>query len=625
MYIRKKLDDVDLDELLGDIVYKHEPEPKITSFKTFDSIKASNIRMNLLNDISLDAYVTKSTNQEFSVDHIDGNVFIDRLEIDGLVDFINITELDMNAIKLFGEQFTDAELIFEGNDTVLNASQLIVRETINDVDVNNFIDINSDFEVYGDITLNTLSVNNCTVKGNIVGDDLASTVNGYNLTKLRDSYISRSLPQQIMEPVVINTLVVRNSFDADEINGLNYKLAVDVLQHLENFDEMLSDSTVRVQKMIVDGNINFTGINGFDFDYIAKHAIRTDRENTISWPIIFHDPVNIDGNLTIEEFNGVNFNDFVNNMVKRDDPNIFVDGSTVIRGKVNVFGDIITDNINGFRSNQFLTRHFKDTILNPIEIFGDVTLRQLIVDGHFNNVSKELIESYDFDELNGVHILRRNVEFNESMHTEYLQMNAYGNISNVHEFIQSVVRTDRPVNISGTKYFAGRLHIDNDIHISQYDDINLQKLLSNIILIDRPEPIVFERNVTFNAPISAPMLHVNGDLVVKEIDSNTVKDWLETSIRTDMPYFHNGTMIFEDGTFEATNIHADQLNGLPVDNILTLNTPQSFKGSVHFDVLTSYIPITTDGLVSGYDLKAEEANTLKVSFFLEKLFFHAPI
>lgn len=619
VFIRQTLNDVNLDDLLGDVVYKHEPKPEITSFKTFDSIKASNIQIksNLLNDIPLDAYVTKNTEQEFSVDHIDGDVFIDRLNIDGLVDFINVTELDMNAIKLFGEQFTDAELIFEGNDTIINASQIVVRETINDIDVNNFIDINSGFEVYGDITLDTLLVNNCTVNGDVVGDDLMVTVNGFSLTKLRDSHLSRSDPQEIVEAVVFDKVVVRNGFDADKINGFDYKQAVDVLQRLENIDEMLSGSTVRVHNMTIHGNVHFTGINGFDFDYIAKNAIRLDEENTIPWPIVFHDSVHVDGNLTIDKLNGVNFTDFVNKIVKRDDPQINIGGSTVFRGKVRVFGGINTENINGFRPNQILTRQFRDPILNPIEIFGDVTLRQLIVDGHFNNVSKEQIESYNFDEQHGVHILRRNIEFNEPLNIEYLQLNAFGNVDNVNEFIQSVVRIDRPVNITGTKYFTGRLHFNNDIHISHYEDIDVQEFLSNIILIDRSEPIVFERDVILNASISARMLHVYGDLVVKEINNNTLTDWLEKSIRTDMPFFHNGTMIFGDGTFEANNVHTERLNGLRVDKILTLNTPQSFSESIHFDVVESLVPITTDGLVSGYDLKAEEANTLKVRVFLE--------
>lgn len=616
VFIRNTLNDVNLDQLLGDVVYKHETKPICSSLKTFQSISAPNIkiRTNLLNDIPLDSYVTNNTEQTFAVNQLDADVLINRLEIDGLVNFINITELDMNSIKLSGDQFTNAELTFVGNEEFqLNASQIIVQETINGIDVNDFISIDGSFELFGDVQAETIDVQHCTVEGEIVGNAQNVTVNGFNITSLQASYLSRTKPQQFFTPVTIETAVIRGGFLTNDINGFDYMEAINILKRMESIDKIFNDSIVRVKEMTVSGNIRFDRINGFDFDYIQKNAIRLDEENLIGLPLVFHDPVILQGNLTTEIFNGVDFNDFINDLVKRDDPLIVISGNTIFRENVTIFADINTPNINDIQIDQILTRNFNGKILNPIEVFGDVTVAQLDIEGRFNNATKEHIEAYDFDVQNGVHILRKTVVIDETVTIENLQLNGgYENINNATEFISSIVRTDRPVNITGRKYFAGPIHFGNDIHISHYNDLNVQEFLSNIVLIDQTEPVVFERDVIFKGPVSAQAIRVAGDLIVKTISNCTLSDWINTSIRKDMPFFHNGTIVFHEGTFHPTNIETEYLNGMPMDKILTLNTEQHFTETIDFDVVHSFVPITTDGFVNGCDLKAEEANTLRV-------------
>lgn len=138
LYVQNTIDDIYLDDLLDNVVYKHEPSPKINSFKRFQSIEAPNIQLTtkLINDIPLSSFLTTDTEQTFNVNKIHANVYFQRLHLDGLFDFINVTELDMNAIKLFGDQYTDAELIFQDGDFVhIDTARLDVLETINNIDV----------------------------------------------------------------------------------------------------------------------------------------------------------------------------------------------------------------------------------------------------------------------------------------------------------------------------------------------------------------------------------------------------------------------------------------------------------------------------------------------------------
>lgn len=127
-----------LDDVLSDVVYKHEPNPKINSFKRFQSVQAPNIELKskVVNGIPFSAFVTTDTEQSFNVNKLQANVTFKHLQLDGLFNFINATELDLNSIKLFGDQYVDAELIFENDDHLhIDANQIDVLETINDINV----------------------------------------------------------------------------------------------------------------------------------------------------------------------------------------------------------------------------------------------------------------------------------------------------------------------------------------------------------------------------------------------------------------------------------------------------------------------------------------------------------
>lgn len=138
LYIRNTMDNIFLDDILSDVVYKHEPKPQINSLKRFGSVQAANIQLttDLINAIPFSLYLTADTEQTFSVSRLRGNIYFQRLKLDGLFNFINVTEVDMNSVKLFGDQYTDAELIFDDGDYLsIDAAQLDVLNTINEISV----------------------------------------------------------------------------------------------------------------------------------------------------------------------------------------------------------------------------------------------------------------------------------------------------------------------------------------------------------------------------------------------------------------------------------------------------------------------------------------------------------
>lgn len=138
LYVQNTMDSVFLDDALADVVYKHEKDPEIKSIKRFDTVEAPNIQLtaDLINDIPFSSFVTNDTEQTFDINELHGNFYFQKLQLDGLFNFINVTEVDLNSLKLLGEQYTDAQFVFSDGDYVnIDANQVEVLETMNGVDV----------------------------------------------------------------------------------------------------------------------------------------------------------------------------------------------------------------------------------------------------------------------------------------------------------------------------------------------------------------------------------------------------------------------------------------------------------------------------------------------------------
>lgn len=240
-----------------------------------------------------------------------------------------------------------------------------------------------------------------------------------------------------------------------------------------------------------------------------------------------------------------------------------------------------------------------------------------------NGVSASELNAYVYDEPSGTHFLHQDVFFNDSISIRNLVLHGgYNDIANVAEHVANLVRTDRPAVISGTIRFTEPVHFHSNIEINEFYGINLYEFLSNIVLIDQSDPVEIYSDVIFEQPVVFKNLHIIEDLITETINNYSVVRWVQDTIRTDQQFTFNGSITFPPGTFEATNIYTQYFNDILMDDVLTLNTPQNFTEHVHFDGIYSTVPIIADGLVNGYNLNEERANTLMVSrqFNFEHIF-----
>lgn len=442
-----------------------------------------------------------------------------------------------------------------------------------------------------------------------------SPINGVSLQSLADLHLSKNNPQNASDPVFIPTVVIRGGFDADVINDYNFKEIVNILRNSQTNEQMLNASSISVDRMFVNGSVYFVDVNGHDLEKIKASAIRLDQPNVIDLPITFLDPITVNGNLNVDQLNDEHFDTFVNDLVRKSANSSRVYGTTIFKEDVIVLNNADVTTINEQQVDRILTKNYNRKIANPIRIIGDVSMPNLIVEGTLNGISADELNTCAYDYKTGSYFLQKNVFFNESVDVKYIELHGgYNDIGNVNEYLEEIVRTDRYVHITGTKAFTDHVHFSSGIHVLEYNGVNVSKFLSNVVLIDQIQPVEIHSDVVFEAPVQISHMKVKGDLTTTTINNCTVTDWVQNTIRTDQPFNFDGTVIFPDGTFQATNIDTNYLNEYRMDDVLTLNTPQNFSGQVHFDDVYSIVPINTNGRVSGYDLPIERSNTLMVSF-----------
>lgn len=616
IFVQGTLNDIYLDSLLSDVMYKHEPMPKCNSFKKFRSISAPNIKLSskLINGIELESFVTKDSEQTFHASKIHGNVFFNRLKLNGLFDSINVTDLDTNSVKLFGEQFTDAEFIFEdGVPLSIDATQLQITETINNISVSDFINIDADFELFENVMFDSLSANECSVAGDIISKSSAAFVNGWHLDILEKSHLSKKSNQKVQQPTFIQKAIIRGPFEAGQVNGVDLSKIINILKAQKTNEQMLNDSKIAVDKFIINGNVHFDTVNDNDFETIKSNAIRLDVANTVDVPLIFSDQITINGNMNVEHLNNVNFNAFVKDLVRRSDNRPVIHGKTIFRENVLVKGNVATDTINDISVERILTKNFKEPIQNPMRIVGDVTVPNLIVHGKLNGISEQKINEFDYDDVGQTYIIHGNVFFNKTTSIDDLHLHGgYNNVGNVKDYLNNVVRVDRPAVITGTKTFKGNLHFGNNIQILEYNSVNVRNFLSNVVLVDQFDPVNIHSAVIFEDPVTLSHVEVNGDLIVDSVNDCSLKNWHNNAIRTDQPFTYNGVITFADGTFDSSNLNTNHLNDISINELLTLNTKQEFLCDVKLEDVESTVPFETNGLVNGLFLPNERKNTLMV-------------
>lgn len=214
---------------------------------TIDSIKEfphgltirNNVKVtsNAINDVPLDAFVTKDTEQVFRHPLLLGSATFEHLHIKGLYDGINITKLDRETVKISGDQFVSSNLIFQDGVSMIHIN---ITEKLNDINIDEYLFSNLDFTI-GDIKFANMAVNKLYVQGSA-----NLHMKDFDLDEFDRRRLSRTRNQTITAGYYAKNLQTK-TMAAVYVNNIPYKDLFDVQDYLKSLAPMVYFGKIRIK------------------------------------------------------------------------------------------------------------------------------------------------------------------------------------------------------------------------------------------------------------------------------------------------------------------------------------------------------------------------------------------
>lgn len=619
------LNGIELDTILADIIYKSNPTPpQCTSFKSFDTLLATDLRLSsdLLNGIPVETFLTVDTEQTLSIDHLSGTIMFEALHLSGLFDSVNVTELDANSIKLSGDQYTETELLFvnsDENEFQLIAEQLNVKQIINGIRLTDCIRTDQPVEFRSNWQLDEAIIDELfIVNGAMTGDGGGATINGgMTLLDLDANRLSLTRPQDVNGSMWLQSADVMHAFDAVQVNDYPSEQFRNLVGHIEKFDEFLRVADdVQLQKLLVDGSAVIGRINGHEMEAIINNAIWLTRPNEISGNLNFLNPLSANDVMVDGSVNKEVIQTFIDGLVQRNrlDDLVFTEVATFPNGFV--VEQIDADYIGTVKSSSILRRNMPASIPNDVLLRGNLYVKDLRIFGAVNGGAQRIFDVYNFDAEQQLHCLKCNAVFKGGpIQTGSLQLAAVNDgIDQFDAFLQSIVRKDSSDRtVHGKKVFKGTVEFVKDVTIERLNGVSVRDVLTRIVLnVPGDDVVEIQGDVAFTGEVTADRLHVRGDVLASSLMGCNVGDWLRESIRIDENVEFTEMKSFSVGSFVAANVDALYVNGAAMQDVITKHTPQNLTGMQHFSKVYSSKAILVNGKVNGLDLRVERENTVMV-------------
>ncbi len=345
-----------LEAVLSDAVYDDHEEnviraPKV--FKNLEITKNTNIVSNFINNINLKSIMTTHGEQEVSIEKFLGDVWIKNLRLLGLFDSVNATELEMNSVRTFGDQFIGTPLLFVDGGKI-GADSVFIEKSLNEIPVENFIYLDQGVELpqNAQVEVPDLSIENLRVNEDIVG---SGSLANMNLHDLRKNHVSKSHEQTMNVPVEIDKLVTRKTFSGTNINGQPFDRFKNYMIKIKNFSKSLLSGEQKIDTLIVDGNANMNFINDKNMEELMNSIVWLDRSNSFN-EVIFLDDIKARNLVVRDSVNGKNFATFIDNWIPRTENPVKISKDIVFENDLIVAENLEVKEINNINFGDFFRK-----------------------------------------------------------------------------------------------------------------------------------------------------------------------------------------------------------------------------------------------------------------------------
>ncbi|KAG5684167.1 hypothetical protein PVAND_013408 [Polypedilum vanderplanki] len=615
--IENSFNNNDLETILSDVVYEvdsnDEEEVSIEAPKIFNEIDVSEdvlIPSNFINNIKLDNIMTLNGEEIATFDKLFGKVLFSDLNIDGLFDGINVTDLDMNSIKTFGDQYIQTPILISKH---VDASSLDIKHSLNKIPASNFYSVNEPIILPENmqVAIQNLTVSNLTLKDDIVG---TGAFGNLDLNNFPLFHMSKSIEQNIQAPVSINSLITKNVFEGNSINDMSFNVFKEYMKGLKDFKKLLLSGNYKLDNLIIDGNVILESINEKDFNSIANNVIWLNKPNEIEAKIKFLDGIEINERLIIDgRINNKNFSDFINNWISSTENPIKINADKFINN-VHVSSNLQLSTINEINFEDILKK--SDIIeSDKLNIHGIVKANKIIAKNYFNHESVKNFENiYKLNSSTGALTINADVKFNGNLKVKNLNT-PFLNRDNTTEIFENMVKRDDPeIHIKGALSFEKDVMTEQGVHIDNFNDIDMQNLMANLIILRSSEINNIYSNITFMNDVFAPLVGLRGNLSTDLISTCNITEWIHHAKNINLNIFLPGKFKADSRMINASNIIIRKLNGIYFDHIFTLHTDQSFDYRFYVkDSVQVREPLIVTGKINERNIKIERDNTVMLN------------
>ncbi|XP_066254163.1 uncharacterized protein fs(1)N [Euwallacea similis] len=663
--IKNTINAIDFGEYLENIVLKNETSITITGQKRFpQGITIHNnmdINSKMINNISLDSFITKSTPQNLNLSSIPANIILDALIVNGSYNGQNITKLLDSLVNFSGDQPISSELIFEEEIAV---DSLNVTEEYR--------------HVIKEGELQDLSAEIVKVDGDIEGKIKVFDMEGY--LKYTDE-------QFIKQPFYIEELKCEE-INSKSINDIDTARVFSYGKFRENITDILMYRNASVEVISIEGYLVLRKVNEIDMERLL---------NDHPWIKLYRNSSRlvIDGDVHFENLHVLNlanasFEDYINTIVFKNKTNVTFSNSLTFENGIDVENLIETSTLNHIPLKAILRTGGKQILKGPISVLGNVSIEDdVTVKEMINNVEVTyMLNNFDigeealkvkgeitFQRLSYIQNLiihgRINDKYFEQLQKEFVFVDDDINLANNVEFKQEVkigrnLATSIGINGMNFSNLASRIAlITQDTYINgnvkfthsseclksiEVEDAisthllygqNFTNYINQGIFIDQgllPGRYNFEKmvvkgnldskfvndlNMSNVIPLMtaqdleeidiAEMIVTHNVFVGNEVNAVNLSVERERTVMRNVDQYIPSEIIFKNNVVVHDLLTTNSINNIPMDKIVTTDTDQNLTGSYTF---TSKIFVngnfSVSGLISGVNFTTWNTESLKL-------------
>ncbi|GJQ64970.1 hypothetical protein Trydic_g7135 [Trypoxylus dichotomus] len=590
-----------LEDILEDIVYKDEEGVTITSTKDFKEgliVKDANIFSNKINEIPLDAFVDKTSEQVLNMSVLNGNVIVDHLFITGLFDGINISQLNDETVKLNGSQFISSSLTFA--DEVNVAGDFKINDSLNGIKSDAYIFKTGDRYLPSTDSLEEIDVHTLLVEG-----DFKGKISNFDIDKFDKNRISLVKDQKITEKYIVTNLHVDN-LNASKINNYDYKDLTDPTSYETWLLERISMNEIAIQDLHIVGQLTVESINGLSMEDIMKACIY-EGENTLKSTISFNDVTF--NQITIENLNDIRFETFLENLIFKNETSIVFSASVAFLDGFEVTDFIETETINNKPLKHILRKDGSQKIEGPITIKGNVIVESNITVGeNLNGIPmKYVMEKLEIIDENNYRI-HDDVVFEKFCYINNLHVVGFINGKNWTKFLTEVIHIGDHVIVPGVISFTDKVQINNNLGIMEgINNKDLSKFVDDIVLTTYDDYI--EGLVSFSKPVYIlEEFVIESDLWCDTVMGIDVREWRAKALFINKGAIQ-GNLSFESVTVKEF-LRTDFINTINMSTLIPLRTNQHIPEGLHFEEMSATQEVKVDNLINNFRFEPEFSNTL---------------